>query len=610
MCGITGWLDWERDLRGQRPVVERMIRTLQRRGPDAEAVWLSEHVALAHRRLIVIDPEGGAQPMTYQRGDQSYTITYNGEIYNFRELRRELERCGHTFATSSDTEVLLHAYVQWGEQCLQRLNGIFAFAVWDEARQRLFLARDHMGVKPLFYTQRGSGVLFASELKSLLTHPLVQPEVDAEGLAEIFTWTKTPGFGVYRGVAELRAGHYAVVDRDGLRTAPYWSLRSQPHTDDLPTTVERLRELLQDSVRRQMIADVPLVSLLSGGVDSSGLAALAAEERRRNGQQLHTYSIDFVDSARDFVADMLRPDRDAPWAQRAAEFVGSVHHTVMVDTRDMLDNLLVPMRSLDRPGAGSMDVALYLLCKSIKQEATVALSGESADEVFGGYFWFVNPQAALNINSFPWVPAVGFAQLMSPELKNRINPDAYVARRYQEALAEIPQPVESNGSEGQYDTKMRELLYLSQTRFLSIFMDRKDRMSMAAGFEVRVPYSDYRIVEYLWNVPWQMKAVNQIEKGILREAYTGLLPEEVRMRRKSAFPASRNPAYYRALQGITQDILNNPNAPILPLIDVKQVRALAENEAPPERMTFNVYYLDSIVQLNAWLTEYEVRLCL
>ncbi|GAB4199892.1 MAG: asparagine synthase (glutamine-hydrolyzing) [Roseiflexaceae bacterium] len=609
MCGITGWLDWEADPAEQRALVAQMAHTLRHRGPDADGLWAAGPLALAHRRLVVIDPAGGVQPMVHQQGQNRYVISYNGELYNFRELRRELQNLGHVFRTNSDTEVLLQAYVAWGEGCLQRLVGMFAFAIWDEARQQLLLARDHMGIKPLFYAQRGSALLFGSELKALLAHPLVQPEVDAQGLAEIFTWAKTPGLGIYRNVSELRPGHALLANREGQRITQFWRLQSAPHTDDLDTTIERLRAMLSDSVRSQLVADVPLVSLLSGGVDSSGLAALAARELGQHGRSLHTYTIDFVNSSRDFQADMLRSSLDAPWAQQVAQHIGTLHHTITLDTTDLLEHMLAPMRARDLPSAGTMDTALYLLFKQMKQQATVAISGESADEVFGGYFWFVNPQAALGINSLPWVPAVGFAQLLSAEARARLDPDAYVARRYQEALAELPPPAEGQ-SETPIDAKMRELFYLSQTRFISIFMDRKDRASMASGFEVRVPYCDHRIVEYLWNVPWQMKATNQIEKGLLREAFAGLLPDEVRQRRKSAFPISRNPSYLQALRQIVQDTLEDSAAPIRPLIDLGQARALLAGDVPAERLSWTMYYLDSIIQVNNWLSEYRVRLAL
>lgn len=288
MCGIVGWIDWQENLTQRGSLMEQMADTLCHRGPDARGQWLSPHAALAHRRLIVIDPQSGGQPMSYQEGERSYTITYNGEIYNFRELRRELESYGHTFRTQSDTEVILHAYAEWGEACVQRLNGIFAFGLWDEQKQQLLLARDHLGVKPLYYAQRGSTILFGSELKVLLSHPLIKAEVDARGLAEILTFSRVPGSGIYRDVYELRPGHMLLCRQSGLQIRRYWSLRSAPHTDDLATTAEYIRTLLEDTVKHQLIADVPVVTLLSGGLDSSGLTAMAACEFQREGKTLHT----------------------------------------------------------------------------------------------------------------------------------------------------------------------------------------------------------------------------------------------------------------------------------------------------------------------------------
>src|SRR5580704_6499914 len=237
MCGIAGWVDWERDLGSEAATVERMREALRHRGPDAAGTWTSTRAILAHRRLIVLDPEGGAQPMTYDDG-RTIVITFNGEIYNFQELRRELEARGHVFRTRSDTEVLLHAYAAWGEAFVARLNGIFAFALWDAAAQRLLLARDHLGVKPLFYAQRGSAVLFGSELKALLAHPLVEPEIDDDGLGHIFGPgpVHPPGFGLFRDVHEVRPGHYLVFERGKERVERYWALESRPHTDDLDTT--------------------------------------------------------------------------------------------------------------------------------------------------------------------------------------------------------------------------------------------------------------------------------------------------------------------------------------------------------------------------------------
>jgi asparagine synthase (glutamine-hydrolysing) len=609
MCGIVGFIDWQDDLTLRGTMIHRMADTLNHRGPDAGGQWLSPHAALAHRRLIVIDPQHGAQPMVYQEGDHTYAITYNGEIYNFRELRRELESYGHVFRTHSDTEVLLHAYVEWGEACVQHLNGIFAFGLWDEQQQKLLLARDHLGVKPLYYAQRGSTILFGSELKALLAHPLVKAEVDASGLAELLTFVRIPDSGIYRDVHELRPGHVAICSEHGMYISRYWSLQSAPHTDDLATTAEHIRALLVDTVKHQLIADVPVVSMLSGGLDSSGLTALAAREFKREGKRLHTYSIDFVDSTTNFHTTPLHVSLDAPWVQRVSEHVGSQHHTITVDASTMVENLLVPLFAHDFPNAGQMTSSLYLLFKAMKQDATVTLSGESADEVFGGYPWFHN-DAMLKAQTFPWLAAfIGPAEFarswLSADLVQKVHLQQHIDQQYRLAIAEVPRLQ----GEDALEARRREMFYLNQTHFLPFLLARKDRMSMATGFEARVPFCDYRLVEYVWNIPWQMKMVDGREKGILRRALAQVLPEDVLTRKKSAYPTFQNPAYEEATRNWTQHILNDPNAPIQPLINTQVVRTIVENKTPLPGVALVSLY-EFIIQLNEWLKHYQVTLAL
>ncbi|HEY4389607.1 MAG TPA: asparagine synthase (glutamine-hydrolyzing) [Ktedonobacteraceae bacterium] len=610
MCGIVGWIDWKYDLRYQEQTITCMADTLCHRGPDAQGQWVSPHALLAHRRLIVIDPQTGGQPMVYQAGDRTYAITYNGEIYNFRELRRELESHGHTFCTSSDTEVLLHAYVEWGTACVQHLNGIFAFGLWDEQKQQLLLARDHLGVKPLYYAERDGAILFGSELKVLLAHPLVKPEVDAHGLAEILTFVRTPDSGIYRNVQELRPGHLLICREQTSRISRYWTLRSVPHTDDLDTTAEHIRMLLEDTVKHQLIADVPVVTLLSGGLDSSGLTALTAREFKREGKELHTYSIDFVDSGEHFHSTPLHPSLDAPWVKRMAEYVGSQHHTIMVDSSALVESLLVPLHVCDFPTAGQMTSSLYLLFKAMKQDATVALSGESADEVFGGYPWFHN-EAALNTHTFPWLPAfhgVGPNPMawLSADLVRKVRPDEYIEQQYRQTIIEVPR-LEGESS---LEARRREMFYLNQTHFLRFLLERKDRMSMATGFEARVPFCDYRLVEYVWNIPWSMKMVDDQEKGILRHAFAQVLPEDVRTRKKSAYPSAQHPAYNEATRQWALDILNDPNAAIQPLLNTQTARTLVESKNVGQRGMVLVSLSERIIQLNEWLEKYQVTLTL
>lgn len=610
MSGIAGWIDWQADLTHQGPMIARMADTLAHRGPDGKGQWLSPDAALAHRRLIVRDAETGEQPMVYREGERTYVITYNGEIYNFRELRRELESYGHTFRTRSDTEVLLHAYVQWGAACVEHLNGIFAFGLWDEQQHQLLLARDHLGVKPLFYAQRGSAILFGSELKVLLAHPLVKPEIGAEGLAQILTFVRTPGSGVYRDVHELRPGHIAICTEAGIRVNRYWSLRSAPHTDDLPTTIQTIRTLVEDAVKRQLIADVPVAPMLSGGLDSSLLTALAAREFQPAGKPLHTYSIDFENSTQHFQVDPLHVSMDEPWAKTVANELGAQHHTVTVGPSDLVEHMLVQLYAHDIPMVGQMNTSLYLMFKAMKPTATVTLSGEAADELFGGYPW-LHMEPAIKAQTFPWLPAFlgqgesGLAWL-SPETLRQVRPGEHIGQRYQQTIAEVPRLE----GEDPLAARRREMFYVDLTHWLTFLLERKDRMAMAAGIEVRHPFGDYRLVEYAWNIPWEMKMVDSIEKGLLRRAVADLLPEDVRSRKKSAYPSVQNPAYDAATRDWTLRILNDANAPIQQLINSEVVRAAVADQGSGRSGIAQVSLFERVILLNEWLEKYAVTLAL
>lgn len=604
MCGIAGWIDWTRNLSEQQPILKKMTDRIIHRGPDADGFWFSERAAFGHRRLIVIDPEGGLQPMLYQDGEYTIALTYNGELYNYKELRKKLIEKGHHFQTNSDTEVLLHAYLEWKEDCVKHFNGIFAFGIWDERRQQLMLGRDHLGVKPLFYTVQGSAIIFGSELKVLLSHPLVKTEVDREGLAEVFALgpMRTPGNAVFKNVKEVRAGHYMTFTANRVKTERYWKLESKEHTDDVDTTVQTIRSILEDTVKRQLLSDRPLVTMLSGGLDSSGLTAMAGAEYRRNGKTLHTYSIDFVNNEKDFEQDFLRRDLDEPWVKRVSEHVGTNHHSIVLGADKLVENLLVPMRARDLPGVGELETSLYLLFKEMKKNATVALSGESADEVFSGYPWFYQDQF-LNANVFPWNVNLGyFSSILSEDLKESIQPELYQKQRFLEALSEVP------FLEGEEDlqAKQRQMSYMFITRFLPFMLDRKDRSSMMTGFEVRVPFCDYRLVEYLWNVPFELKSIDNIEKGILRRAFEGYLPDDVRNRRKSAYPSNKDAAYLKGVSNWMVDVLNDPNSPILPMINKERVRTIADGNDKTINGTEARGLIDYLLQVNYWLKEYDI----
>ncbi|HET7559710.1 MAG TPA: asparagine synthase (glutamine-hydrolyzing) [Limnochordia bacterium] len=610
MCGIAGWIDWERDLTERRRIVEAMGQTLVCRGPDAEGSWISPRAAFAHRRLIVVDPAGGGQPMVRTRGGHAFVIAYNGELYNTNELRSELVADGYVFRGHSDTEVLLSAFMAWGPACAQRLNGIFAFAIWDEAEQRLFAARDRLGVKPFFFAERGRGLLFGSELKALLAHPEVEPAIDKEGLAEIFAIgpARTPGHGVFIGVHELKPGYSLHYSRGGLQVQPYWRLVSAPHEESLEATITGVRDRFQDAVTRQLVSDVPVCTLLSGGLDSSAITACAAAAYRASELgPLDTFSVDYEGNDRHFKANEFQPDADEPWIRRMSEHLQSVHHRIVIDTPQLFGALLPAMRARDLPGMADIDSSLLLFCGAIKREATVALSGECADEIFGGYPWFHRTES-LEATTFPWaLRQAERERVLSRSLLAEIRLEEYVAARYAEALAEVPRLAGESGLE----RRIREIFYLTLTRWMPVLLDRKDRMSMAVGLEVRVPFCDHRLVEYVWNIPWAFKCVDGQRKGIFRRAMAGVLPPDVLNRPKSPYPKTHNPNYLRLTRRAVLEVLDDPASPLLPLVDAAEVRRLAQSDGDFDIPWFGQLMrlpqlFAYLVQVDAWLREYHV----
>jgi len=613
MCGITGWIDWEQNLTGAEAVIQKMASTLTNRGPDASGIWLSHHAALGHKRLIVIDPEGGAQPMVLKRGKETLVITYNGEIYNMFDLKLELTARGHIFQSRSDTEVVLQSYLEWGEECAAHLNGIFAFAIWDEGRQCLFMARDRLGVKPLFFSVLPKGLVYGSELKAILAHPSVEPEVTAEGLAEIFALgpARTPGHGVFKGIEELKPGCWLRYDVNGLRIRPYWKLESREHPDDLAATVAKVGELLIDTVERQLISDVPVSALLSGGLDSSTLTALAVRTVEKEGRgKLRSYSVDYAGNDENFQSSDFQPNSDADWVPIIADYLGTDHTTVLLDSPELAAALKDAVIARDLPGMADVDSSLLLFSRRIKENATVAISGECADEVFGGYPWF-RRRDALEASTFPWSLQSGLRRrVISDELAAAISLDEYLDRRYREALAEVPRYAGDTPSEA----RIREIFYLSLTRWMPVLLDRKDRMSMAAGLEIRVPFCDHRLVEYVWNVPWSMKTTGGALKGLLRQAMQGFLPAEILERPKSPYPKTFNPSYLSAVRAMLREVLNDPASPLLPLINRTAVRNLMDYEIETidtpwfGQLMTGPQLLAYLYQVNFWLKEYHVRI--
>ncbi|MCH5325551.1 MAG: asparagine synthase (glutamine-hydrolyzing), partial [Eubacterium sp.] len=574
MCGIAGWIDYNGvgDCEG---VMRAMAQTLAPRGPDSDGFYFSECCTLAHRRLAVIDPDNGAQPMYARRGDERFVIVYNGELYNTEEIRAELVSLGYGFNGRSDTEVLLTAYIAWGEACLDRMNGIFAFAIWNEREKTLFLARDRMGVKPLFYCEYSGGIVFASELKALLKTPKVQPIIDAEGVADIMLLgpARRPGYGVFKNVSELKLSECAVFNEYGLKKRSYWQLRAAEHKQSLKETEENIAFLINDAIKRQLVSDVPLCTFLSGGLDSSIISAVAAKEYAARGDKLTTYSIDYVDNAKNFKASSFQPDMDAPWILKMVEHIGSDHINVELDTRELTDALGPSTIARDLPGMADVDSSLYLFCREIKKNYTVAISGECADEIFGGYPWYHNEEILFQ-KGFPWArSARDRAGLLKEGVLGSIDPYEYIDVCCNETLKQT----DYLDTDTPAERRMREMFMLNIHWFMQTLLDRKDRMSMAWGLEVRVPFCDHRIARYAYNVPWEYKAERGREKGLVRSAMTGVLPDDVLWRKKSPYPKTHNPAYLSEVIKRTRAILSDKDCRMTDILDRKKLEQLCDD---------------------------------
>ncbi|MFJ9153081.1 asparagine synthase (glutamine-hydrolyzing) [Streptomyces sp. NPDC102270] len=601
MCGIVGWIAFQRDLEKERPTLEALTATMVCRGPDAGGTWVSPHAALGHRRLSVVDLEGGVQPMTVDTPGGPVVLTYSGEAYNFRELRDELRRRGHAFRTSSDTEVVLRGYLEWGERVADHLLGMFALGIWDGRTDRLILLRDQLGIKPLYVYETEDGVLFGSEAKAILAHPAVEAVVDADGFREMMGYVKEPGRTPWQGIREVKPGTMLIVDRGGVRERIYWRLEVEEHHDDTETTVRRVRELLEDSVSRQLVADVPLCLLLSGGLDSSALTALAARKLAEEGQQARTFTVDF-EEADDFRGDEFRTSPDAPFAREVVGHVGTLHSNIRLDHQKLADPEVrrAVIAAQDVPfGFGEGDNSLYLLFKAIREHSTVALSGESADETFGGYPWFHVP-AVQQTAMFPWLTAAQPARTYDRELTlDTLDLPGFLAQRWSDTVARVP----SLPGEDAHERRMREFCYVHVTNWLGTLLDRKDRISMAVGLEVRVPICDHRLVQYVFNTPWSMKTFDGREKSLLRAAVRDTLPASVADRVKASYPLTQELSYLAEVQRQAGDLLSDDHR----AVEFFDRAVLTEAvRGKPESMTRDGRdVIERVLDLAVWLDLYR-----
>ncbi len=600
MCAISGFVGLQSD----ESIIQAMFETMHRRGPDEQGLFQMENVTLLHTRLMIVDPEGGKQPMSLYWAGEEYTLVYNGELYNTQEIRQELRQLGHVFQGYSDTEVVLHAYSEFGATCLNRFNGIFAFAVWEHRRKRLFLGRDRIGVKPLFYVLHEGGLLFASEMKTILKYPTMKAYLDETGVAQLLLLGpgRLPGSGVFRNIQELEPGCFAEFEAGKLHTERYWKLMDQEHLDSFEETSEKVRYLVENAIKRQMVSDVPIGTFLSGGLDSSIITAICAREMKKRGEQLPTFSVDYDNNQRYFTSSKFQPNTDDVYIEQMQRTLDTDHHWTLLTPDQLVAALEEATIARDLPGMADVDFSLLAFCKNIRVHVKAALSGECADEIFGGYPWYRDPEIRVQAG-FPWAQNTLERKCLLMR-KLSFSAEEFVMDAYQKTCNEsdiLPGTAD-------VDRRMKEMVNLNFRWFMQTLLDRKDRMSMYTGLEVRVPFCDYRIAEYLYCVPWEYKDWKGREKGLLRHAVKDLLPEEILYRKKSPYPKTYDPRYEELVAARLEQLLSS-DSPLWYIVNRNEAgKILTKESAWPwygqlMRRPQTIAYL---LQLDFWLKHYRV----
>ena len=591
------------------PYVQSMNQSLSHRGPDDCGIYRDDTVCLCHNRLAVMDPARGKQPMKIVYRDRRYTLIYNGEIYNTDELKADLQAKGAEFSTDCDTEVLLWTYIFYGTDTPKRLNGIFAFVIYDHSEQSLLIARDRMGVKPLYYAVKGDQWFFASEPKAILQNPKIRPIVDRKGLWELVFLSPmtTLQSAVFRDIRQLRPGERLLLTPNREVRDFYWKLKADECTDSLADAVERVRYLLTDGVNRQIRSDVPLCTFLSGGLDSSILTVLASRAIRDQGGRLSTYSFEYENNSANFQANLFQPNRDDDFAARLAQDLGTDHTILTAPTQSVADLLTDAAVFRDLPGQADIDSSLLYFCGEVKKRHTVAISGECSDEIFGGYPWFYRPEM-LSRDFFPWIhDPMARARLFRADI---LQPDYgydLLSKGYRRFVDSCP----TLDSDSDTMRRSRIATCLSVDYFMQNLLARKDRMSMATALEVRVPFADHRLIEYLYNLPWEFKFRDGVEKSLLRDAAQPYLPEYILHRKKSPYPKTFDPVYEATVRSRLLTKLREDSVfSALLSRDAVDAFVVGENTTWFGQLMSRPQLLAWLLQLSAWLEHYPVEICL
>jgi asparagine synthase (glutamine-hydrolysing) len=524
MCGFCGIFDLQNESPVPESVLTKMNAAISHRGPDDCGTYIDRFIGFGHRRLSIIDVANGRQPLSNQ--NSTVWIAYNGEIYNFKELTYDLSQKGHRFRTCCDTEVIVHAYEEYGQDCVTRFNGMFAFALWDRRKELLWLVRDRLGVKPLYYAIRGSILLFGSEIKALLEHPQLTAEADISSIAEYLLCTSLlDSKTMFSNIRSVPPGTALTVENGVISERRYWAItnnRVWHNGCSFEDCRDEVRDLLDSSVKMESVSDVPLGTLLSGGLDSSLVSAMAA---RHIDGRLKTFSMGYDRST------TLRPDDTDPYyASLVAAAYGTDHTELLFEPEEYFDVMKRVTWHVEKP-VELTSPSLYLLYRGVKPEATVVMSGEGADELFAGYYFFLERCHAERPVEFPWAP---YLSEVSTLLDPSIDRENGYAERLRSTLAADLAAFET-------EDRVNKLLYLFLKYYLVEMLERLDKTSMAWGVESRVPFLDHRLVEFVVNMPSSYKAAGTCEKRLLKSIGADLLPDPVVKRKKRPVPIPVDP---------------------------------------------------------------------
>lgn len=612
MCGICGYMQKEKIT--ENNTILSMKESILKRGNSDNNIYINENIALGHARLSIIDIKNGRQPMERTINNTKYTIVYNGELYNTNVLRNILISRGYEFQTESDTEVLLLLYVEFKEKMLKFINGIFAFAIYDSSNNSLFLAKDRLGIKPLFYSIFEDKFIFSSEIKGILASKYIKPVVTKENLIELLSLgpAHSPGKTYFKDIYELKAGHYALYKDGSLDIIKYWDLIEKKMIDSDDEIIDNVKYLVTDSTKRQLVSDVGVASMLSGGLDSSIITKIATD----NIYNLHTYSINYENNDEDFVANSYQQTKDSDFVKVMTKYLNTTHKNIIVSDKDLFDNLYESVIARDMPGMADVDSSMYVFCREIvKSNEKVILSGECSDEIFGGYPWFYKEHLK-NTEGFPWALSENLREsLIKPDILENGQITEYIKNVKHNTLKTI-----SHISQDPFENEFKEINYLTIKFFMNTLIERTDRMSMSNSLEVRVPYADHRIFEYVYNVDAKLKLGLRnnnstiCEKYILKQAFKNDIPTDITNRKKSPFPKTYSKKYLQMLEEKLIEILNNPKSRIHEILNTKYIKKLIETHGLElkenlfgQLMTYP-QTLAFIIQIDFWLTTYNIEI--